>query len=285
MANMAVRHYPDHLRRWVHPMENEAPNMSRQAVYEREQETRAFERALLAAERYLFSAPLQNRSIENLTQTLLLIHSLLITDPECKPGQYRSGPEDAVAPGKITIRGGDMEEHLKNHDRDNLPCYKELCKAMMKGRELEDIVNNHSISDRTKAFIHKYFDVVPSSKRVHACMQKFLAELQGRIKAGQDPIKTAAFAHREYVRIHPHLDGSGRMARFLMNAVLMQSGRQPIAFASEKTYTKAVKAENPVLFERMVRRLSQIFDREAEINPEDYTGVPLESLAPALNLD
>ena len=42
------------------------------------------------------------------------------------------------------------------------------------------------------------------------------------------PIELAAFSHHELVRIHPFIDGNGRVARLLCNLVLMKHGYPPI---------------------------------------------------------
>ncbi len=36
------------------------------------------------------------------------------------------------------------------------------------------------------------------------------------------PVKAAALAHKEFVFIHPFIDGNGRVARLLMNLVFLQ---------------------------------------------------------------
>lgn len=41
-------------------------------------------------------------------------------------------------------------------------------------------------------------------------------------------IELAAYAHRELVRIHPFVDGNGRVARLLCNLILMKHGYPPI---------------------------------------------------------
>ena len=43
-----------------------------------------------------------------------------------------------------------------------------------------------------------------------------------------NPIELAAFAHHEIARIHPFVDGNGRVARLLCNLVLMSKGYPPI---------------------------------------------------------
>lgn len=43
-----------------------------------------------------------------------------------------------------------------------------------------------------------------------------------------NPIELAAFAHHELVKIHPFVDGNGRVARILCNLILMNKGYPPI---------------------------------------------------------
>lgn len=43
-----------------------------------------------------------------------------------------------------------------------------------------------------------------------------------------NPIELAAFAHHEIARIHPFVDGNGRVARLLCNLILMKEGYPPI---------------------------------------------------------
>jgi Fic family protein len=38
------------------------------------------------------------------------------------------------------------------------------------------------------------------------------------------PINFAALAHKEFVFIHPFIDGNGRTSRLLMNLILLQEG-------------------------------------------------------------
>ena len=42
--------------------------------------------------------------------------------------------------------------------------------------------------------------------------------------AATNPVKAAALAHKEFVFIHPFIDGNGRTTRLLMNLILLQEG-------------------------------------------------------------
>ena len=58
-----------------------------------------------------------------------------------------------------------------------------------------------------------------------------MASLVHSLNANPDnynPLELAAFAHHELVRIHPFVDGNGRVARLLCNLVLMKHGYPPI---------------------------------------------------------
>ena len=65
--------------------------------------------------------------------------------------------------------------------------------------------------------------VPPTAEDVPAYMAAFVTELtekQGRLH----PVEFAAYAHRRLVYIHPFQDGNGRMARLLMNLILINRG-------------------------------------------------------------
>lgn len=60
-------------------------------------------------------------------------------------------------------------------------------------------------------------------------------------------IKKAAYIHHEFVRIHPFIDGNGRVARLLTNFYLMKKGFPPIIIQKEnrkKYYTSLKKADH-----------------------------------------
>lgn len=65
----------------------------------------------------------------------------------------------------------------------------------------------------------------PLSKpaEISALMQKFVFQIN-QIRATKHPVEIAALAHKEFVFIHPFIDGNGRVARLLMNLILLQEG-------------------------------------------------------------
>jgi Fic family protein len=62
----------------------------------------------------------------------------------------------------------------------------------------------------------------PPSFEVQSQIQKLLNEFKKRKAA--NPVDAAALFHLRFVQIHPFTDGNGRVARLLMNLVLLKNG-------------------------------------------------------------
>jgi len=64
-----------------------------------------------------------------------------------------------------------------------------------------------------------------------------------KLAEGLHPLSLAATFHYEFVSIHPFDDGNGRMARILMNLILMQGGYVPVVIqtASKEEYLLALE--------------------------------------------
>jgi Fic family protein len=61
------------------------------------------------------------------------------------------------------------------------------------------------------------------------------------------PVELAARAHHKFVAIHPFDDGNGRVARVLMNLLLMKSGYLPVVVKNElreEYYRALMKADD-----------------------------------------
>ena len=65
--------------------------------------------------------------------------------------------------------------------------------------------------------------VPPKSVRVPALMKEMVDALREKWD-NSHPVELAAFAHRKLADIHPFTDGNGRMARLLMNLILVNRG-------------------------------------------------------------
>ena len=71
-------------------------------------------------------------------------------------------------------------------------------------------------------------------EQVRHAMRELIDWYQAQEKEGEHPIISAAFFHYRFVRIHPFDDGNGRMARLLMNRILLQHG-YPLAIVRRDT--------------------------------------------------
>ena len=64
---------------------------------------------------------------------------------------------------------------------------------------------------------------VPPPEKIESLMNKFFQWLKVAEKE-LHPVEFAAKAHKEFVFIHPFVDGNGRVARLLMNLCLLRQG-------------------------------------------------------------
>lgn len=83
--------------------------------------------------------------------------------------------------------------------------------------------------------------VLPNAKKVPELMNDFILWLQGANK--DSPIKIAADAHFKLVTIHPFIDGNGRVARLLLDLMLLQNGYPPALIHKEdrRAYINAIE--------------------------------------------
>lgn len=90
--------------------------------------------------------------------------------------------------------------------------------------------------------IHYYTDPV----HVPEEMEK-LTSFMNQNKEGYHPVELAAIVHHRLVAIHPFDDGNGRVARLLMNLILMRAGYPPIVIKNETRedyYVSLFKADH-----------------------------------------
>jgi len=64
---------------------------------------------------------------------------------------------------------------------------------------------------------------LPYPDEVPPRMRDFTSRLED-LRKQKHPVEFSALAHKEFVFIHPFVDGNGRVARLLMNLILLQEG-------------------------------------------------------------
>ncbi len=139
----------------------------------------------------------------------------------------------------ITIGGKSLREHLDvTNQKEALEWIASFVKEKRNVREA-DILSLHEItlkgiSERWAGKYKTSQNRILGSKLKTTPPYKVSSEMDNlahHLNANPDnynPIALAAFAHHEIVRIHPFVDGNGRVARLLCNLVLMKHGYPPI---------------------------------------------------------
>jgi Fic family protein len=134
----------------------------------------------------------------------------------------------------ITIGGKPMRDHFEAVGHGE--AYDFLCTLISKKQILEkEICQLHHLfyfrlSEKeagkyrtTKAVITGSKYPLPKPASIGSLMKKFVSHLKVLRKTCH-PVMAAALAHKEFVFIHPFVDGNGRAARLLMNLILLQEG-------------------------------------------------------------
>lgn len=96
---------------------------------------------------------------------------------------------------------------------------------------------NHVVTIEGK--IHKYCEPL----KVPEEMEKLVQFINN---SKLHPVELAAMAHYKFVAIHPFDDGNGRLARLLMNLILMKNGYLPVVIKNElreEYYRALMKAD------------------------------------------
>ena len=73
--------------------------------------------------------------------------------------------------------------------------------------------------------------MLPNAAKIPELMANFITWLTTENK--MHPVEHAGHAHYRLVSIHPFVDGNGRVARLLMNLVLMLHGYRPAIIRNE----------------------------------------------------
>lgn len=104
---------------------------------------------------------------------------------------------------------------------------KEVSEAIIK--ELHFLFYNRIDREGAGQYRHKKVYItgskypLPSPEKVPALMKSFVRKSKAERKK-LHPVHFAAKLHKDFVFIHPFVDGNGRLARLLMNLVLIQEG-------------------------------------------------------------
>jgi Fic family protein len=134
----------------------------------------------------------------------------------------------------LTIGGKPLRDHLEAQGHSEAFEYM-LELANKKEITEDDILMLHRLFyrkiDDTNAGVYRKSQVfisgskypLPGPDKVPQMMKDIVQKIAD-IREKQHPVAAAAKAHLEFVFVHPFVDGNGRVARLIMNLVLIQSG-------------------------------------------------------------
>ena len=156
-----------------------------------------------------------------------------------------------------------IEENLTSSSKPLKNYIEAVNHAKAFSKIIELIENNISINEKNILELHKiiltglddlnagfYRDcrvrisgsntILPNPLKVPELMADFYKWLEVNI---EDEPLTAIMAHLKFVSIHPFVDGNGRIARILMNMLLLKNGYAPIIIrpADRKKYLSAIE--------------------------------------------
>ena len=134
----------------------------------------------------------------------------------------------------LTINGKPMKDHLET--LGHASAFNELLELAKSNTITEENIKNlHKIfyakidpdnagNYRQKPVIVTGADIdFPLPKELNDKMQDFILKLT-QLKQDLHVVEYAAMVHALFVNIHPFIDGNGRVARLIMNLVLLQGG-------------------------------------------------------------
>jgi Fic family protein len=183
---------------------------------------------------------------ENLVKSL---HEKLIVEwtfnSNTIEGNTLTMSETKVVLEGITIGGKSVVEHLEiiNH-REAILFIEELIANKEELTEwnlnnihtliLKEIDNKNAGKYRTEnVLVSGAKHMPPKHYELNDLMQKLIAEYCS-VWTKLHPVVKATLLHGEFVKIHPFIDGNGRIARLLLNFELMRNGYTPIIIKNEQ---------------------------------------------------
>jgi Fic family protein len=127
--------------------------------------------------------------------------------------------------------------------------------------------NNHVI--RLDGKIHEFADWLQVPGEIERLFLEFKEN-----SPTLHPIELATRFHHKLVSIHPFVDGNGRVARLLMNTILMQAGYTPaiIPFEEKKKYLEALQSADDGVYEPLFGLVEELVDKSMRLMIEVVEG-------------
>jgi Fic family protein len=132
---------------------------------------------------------------------------------------------------------------------------------------------NHVVTVTGETFYFATPEETPA--RMHELIEWFRKEKE---KTDVNPIILSALFHYRFIRIHPFDDGNGRVARILMNFILMQFGYPPAIIKTEdkENYYAVLRLADVGELEPFIEYIAQNLVRSLEIMIRGAKGESIE---------
>jgi Fic family protein len=146
----------------------------------------------------------------------------------------------------LTVSGKSLREHLEAINHKHAIDFVEALAAKAEPITEHNIRQIHALVLRTiddenagayrkaQVYITGSTYVPPAAIEVPPLMQELVAWLNSAAAAELHPVERAALAHFRLVHVHPFIDGNGRVARLLMNLILLREGFPPAVIRRER---------------------------------------------------
>ncbi|MBR9699816.1 Fic family protein [Candidatus Woesearchaeota archaeon] len=140
----------------------------------------------------------------------------------------------------ITIGGKNLREHLDvTNQKEAMTWIREQIKKKITEADILILhrITLKGISDYWAGKYKTSQNRILGSKLKTTLPHKVQSEMHNLVQFMQKPkgtiVDIVVFVHHELVRIHPFVDGNGRVARLLVNLVLIKNGYPPIIIKNQ----------------------------------------------------
>ena len=175
--------------------------------------------------------PLKQKRIQLLKDYYLI--GLTYTSNSLEGNTLTESETKVIIEDGLTIGGKPLRDHLEVQGHANAYEYM-FSLVERKGISVEDILELHRLFyekiDKKNAGEYRNVEIVitgskypfPKPRDISKLMKEYEREIKELIK-NEHPVIAGIKAHKEFVNIHPFIDGNGRVARLIMNLILLQN--------------------------------------------------------------
>lgn len=184
-------------------------------------------------EAILSSDVLFSGSVDDTVNTIKKIHEILL----------QKLPRAAEDAGKYRtmldyINHGNPKQHHAKKLATLSPSEMQIYQAALPKLDKHDL---RLFTPKELSVMQKVYTFCTNPNDIRAEMENLAKNLIDKIARKVDPKYIAGWLHMEIVRIHPFGDANGRLARILLNTILVHYKQTPAVFHDTEAYNRAVK--------------------------------------------